>query len=301
NWLTFPNYIQKKDKSVGVDLTDWKNFRLVCRTFGEVIKTRIQFVIASEDASIPEGIRVLHIKGKAEPSRSICGLIPQYITTLILDLEHGYHSFIELTNKGESFPNVRFLAISRNFPSNFWKPLLQSFPSLIELYTVNNLKCDTPITLRDLEILRVGGIWLNCLLVCPRLKHLFVQGRVDWNTFLLTHAGNLRSFLSKGPVDWFHLPGIRAQFTSLRTYGEPVYYYRYPPGDTLLVPYPKHLCLYPPSYKASVPSKYTVKRILKWTNVRFVTIYLPSLIDGEADMLSEVCQNRGGKVVPLVQ
>jgi hypothetical protein len=307
-WLTFPDHHERIQSSGAVDTTTWKNCRLVCRTFAELMKPGFQFELSSNSCSIPEGVRVLHIRPPADSTFSLMKLTSshsacQHITTLSLDLgkpgQDKYAIFV-LMNGSKSLPELRSLTLLGKLPSQFYELLGQAFPLLVELYIGAYVWCRTAVTLPALEILHAKHIEADSPLLCPRLKHLFVQYSLKWGsgTFIEKHAANLESYHSRQELSYFHVPSIRAQFTNLRSFGEAMPYESDKlSSDSQLVPYPSHVYLYPPAPPSNrqAKSQRTIEAIATWTNVRFIFMDAKAIVPDEAAPLARMCKERGGQ------
>jgi hypothetical protein len=304
-WLTFPDYDDKIKSYAAVDITTWKNCRLVCRTFAELMKAGFQITIFSEDCLIPEGVRILHLRIPANPSVAVRRLASSYsayrnVATLTLDLgmrNNQSHSVDELMKKSELFPELRSLTFLGAPPHDFWQNLARAFPILIALYVRGYARCTTPATFPALEILHIKYIEAETRLFCPRLKHLFVEYSLRWGrgTFIQKHAGNLESYISKQELSYLHRPDIRSQFINLRIFGQALSRGPYKPSTgSQSVPYPSHVYLYRPS-QIHFKSQAAVKYITTWPDVRYIFMDAGAISPEEAAPLVKMCWKRGGR------
>jgi hypothetical protein len=305
-WLTFPDYDEKIKSYTVVDMVTWKNCRLVCRTFAELMKTGFQFTISYESGPIPEGVRILHLRIPADPSLAMTRLISSYsacrnVGTLTLDLGRsgrGEQSVAELVKESKLLPELRSLTFLGKPPHDFWKDLAQAFPMLIALYVCTYVSCTTPATFPALEILHVWYIEAESSLFCPRLKHLFAECPLRWDTdtFIQKHAAALESYISKQEIRYFHQPDIRSQFVNLRIFGEAMYRGPYNTStDSQSVSYPSHVYLYRPTSRMNFDPRRAIEQITAWPDVRYIFMDAEAISPEKAVPLAKMCWKRGGR------
>jgi hypothetical protein len=302
DWLTFPTYHRDIEASIATGTTDWKNYRLVCRTFAEILNTPIQLRVVSANSPISDGVKILHVRqtlSTVDPTLGFISSLSQCrsITTLTLEQKRWDRgeSVSWLMSGSRTLPKLRSLRLFTGLPYYFWKHLEKSFPSLIELYIGSAPPCDARVTLWKLEILHVIDIDKESLLHCPQLKHLFIKSHPGWDGFLQRHATHLESLLIQSRVS--HHPDMPSCFPNLRTYGEAVSYHPSsifdPQSDVCLA---EHLCLYWSGLK-HVPSISidAAKVISKTTRVRFITMDPCIMSSVEANPLVRACRKKGGQ------
>jgi hypothetical protein len=299
-WITFPTYHRDIETLAIPDITSWKNYRLVCRTFAQVLHIPIQSIISSTNSFIPEGIKTLHIQQTTILMNSTLQVLLsecRSITTLTLEqvYQDRGESVSLLMSGSKALPNVRSLRLFTGLPSNFWKRLEDSFPLLIELYTGSTPSCDTHVTLWKLEILHVRDIDQESLLHCPQLKHLFIKMRTEWDGFLQRHATHLESLLIQ--CHYVYRPNWWSCFPNLRTCGGAVDYsttFWKPPSNVFPA---EHLCLYYSDLNFHYHPFYTmdmVKEIYNMAPVRSITVDARLISSQEAGPLIRLCRKKGG-------
>jgi hypothetical protein len=299
DWLTFPSYLRNIEALTTPDVTSWKNYRLVCRTFAAILNIPIQLTIAPKNTSIPDGVKMLHVRQTLSTIDSTMRVVLsgcRSITTLTLEqiLRDKGEAVSLLMDGCKALPNLRSLRLFTGLPNDFWKRLEESFPSLIELYICSSPVCDTHVTLWNLEILHLTSIEEGSLLHCPQLKHLFIKSHPGWEGFLQLHATHLESLLIRSRVS--HHPDMPSYFPNLRTYGEAVPYNSTsifdPRSDVVLA---EHLCLYWSGYEPIASrSREMVKSISKMSPVRYITMDPCVMSSLEAGPLVRTCRRKEG-------
>jgi hypothetical protein len=305
DWQNFPLYVQQLGSLDAADISDWKNCRLVCRTFSEILTNPIRSTISSSNGSIPEGVKMLYVQQVADPRVAMMITAPHSyckgLTTLTLNERsdiHSKQSIIILMNGSKALPELRSLTLLGALPSNFWTLLESAFPSLVELYTSGSAKCDISVTFPQLEILHVGAIDSWSLLHCPHLKHLSVGGSLEWGEFLEMHAKHIESLLVRGGTHHLLQPDMLPRFTRLHTYGGPaaeIYsFLSLAPSSS---PIPEHLYLCSHSEPAISTAEGVLKVIHRWRNTRFISIDEMALPYWEGVSLARACRERGGRLI----
>jgi hypothetical protein len=308
DWLTSPSYYFKIGpfSTYGRDDTYW-NYRLVCRTFAKILHYPIQKILYSTRPSIPEGVRILQIGETSDSISLVSGVISSFpacrAVTRFTFCDSSLDAHIEKTISillygSKALPNLRSLSLGGRLPRDFWKLLAKSFPLLIELYTSGTVRCDTPVTLEKLEILRATYIEPRSLLHCPNLKHLFLFTCPEWDTFLQSHSTHLESLLVETGTTKFHYLEIRSRFPRLRTYSGVASrdrYYTTKSFDPRCIPPPDQWCIFGTYYDAN-RSRNLIDTVSEVAGIRFLTLWPQMVTRQEAKTLEEVCQKRNGHV-----
>ncbi|PVG02999.1 hypothetical protein CPB86DRAFT_869927 [Serendipita vermifera] len=301
DWQSFPLYDQRAGTLTATDITDWKNCRLVCRSFAEILKKPIKSIIYSSNQPIPEVVRILYVHQAADPrvAMTITSSYSAYkrITTMAIKERNDIHSkqvIITLMNGSKALPDLRSLTLLGALPVDFWKMLEKAFPSLIELYTTGSAKCDTPVTLSQLEILHSGTIDPGSLLHCPHLKHLSVAICLEWGHFLEAHAERLESFLIGGVAPCFSQSGILPHLPLLRTYGIPINHVSH--LAPLHCPSLEHVYFCSRSEAGVSTAEEVLKVMHRSENIRFISFDEVSLPHWEAGPITGECKKRGGRL-----